>query len=67
MQDLIIAGVAFLIGICIEIWINTQNKKEESEKDKTYRALRYLIYIIIALILIGITIKILLFYSILSL
>lgn len=66
-EEIILGVIAIIIAVCIEIWLQPPKKKAETEQEKTYRALRYLIYIIITLILIGITIKILLFYSILSL
>lgn len=67
--------IAFIITLIIFIIVysiieeKTKYKDEEpdelSEKDKTLRALRALIYIVIALIIAGVAIKILFFSGIL--
>lgn len=66
-QDTIIFVVAIIISVCIEIWLQPPKKKAETEQEKTYRALRYLIYLIMAIIIIGISIKLLIAYKIIKL
>jgi hypothetical protein len=70
MKYAIIAGAALLIliiSIIIGYKMPTKEKGELSEKDKTLKAIRILIYIIIGLILSGIVLKLLFIYGILSL
>ena len=65
--------IIFLILTIISFFNDVKFKKEDreyeelSEKDKFYRSLRHLIYILIAIILIPIGIKLLLLYGLLSL
>lgn len=69
MKYAIIAGAVLLIliiSIIIGYKMPVKEKQELSEKEKTFKALRILIYIIIGLILSGIAIKLLLIYGIIS-
>ncbi len=59
---IILGGTAFLIGLTI----GKAETEDETEKDKTYRAIRILIYIIIAIVLISIIIKAFFWTSLLS-
>lgn len=69
MKYAIIAEIALLIliiSIIIGYKMPVKEKKELSEKDKTLKALRILIYIIIGLILSGIIIKLLFIYGVIA-
>ena len=65
---LLVIAAILLFGISIIIGYKTpiKKKKELSEQEKTMRALRVLIYIILGLIIAGIVFKILLLYGILN-
>lgn len=75
MNDITKIAIIILLIIAMVILITIfQDKKqrasgeyeEESERDKMYRAIRYLVYLIIFAIIIPITIKVLFLIGILS-
>ncbi len=67
MKYLLIAGTAIII-LAISIFIGYKMPvKEMTEQEKTMKAIRILIYIIIGLIISGVIIKILMIYDILNL
>lgn len=66
MKYLLIAGAAILI-LAISILIGYKMPvKEMTEQEKTMKAIRILIYIIIGLIISGVIIKLLFIYGLLS-
>ena len=66
MKYLLIAGAAIMI-LAISILIGYKMPvKEMTEQEKTMKAIRILIYIIIGLILSGVIIKLLFIYGLLS-
>ena len=59
---ILLFGISIIIGYKMPI----KKKKELSEQEKTMRALRVLIYIILGLIIAGVAFKLLLLYGILN-